>query len=194
MCGVRAKRGQTISLFTISAFALLILLPSLRFGTIIFALVLDYFFKVLFMKTQTILFLCTGNSCRSQMAEAWLRQLKPHIKGYSAGIEAQGLNLMAVKVMQEVGIDMSDQQSKRVAELPTQEFDYVITLCGHASETCPVFPGSVKRLHIGFDDPVALEKESDTEEEVLSHYRRVRDEIKVAIENVEEYLSRVQMI
>lgn len=126
-----------------------------------------------------VLFLCTGNSCRSQMAEGWVRALKSgSIEAWSAGIEKHGMNPLAVKVMAEAGVDISGQYSKTVDELPVREFDYVITLCGHASENCPFFPGRAKRLHAGFDDPPKLAQDARSEEEALSHYRRVRDEIR----------------
>lgn len=126
-----------------------------------------------------ILFLCTGNSCRSQMAEGWAKHLKPGvIEAYSAGIETHGLNPLAVRVMREAGVDISQQYSKHVDEVKHIPFDYVVTVCGHANEHCPVFPGKTKVVHIGFDDPPALAKEVKTEEAVLDIYRRVRDEIK----------------
>ncbi|HOA15473.1 MAG TPA: arsenate reductase ArsC [Bacillota bacterium] len=126
-----------------------------------------------------VLFLCTGNSCRSQMAEGWARALKGDIiEPYSAGIKKHGLNSRAVMVMKEAGIDISSHKSKLVGELPTMEFDYVITLCGHANENCPFFPGKVKRIHMGFDDPPQLAKGAKSLEEELVHYRRVRDEIR----------------
>ena len=125
----------------------------------------------------TILFLCTGNSCRSQMAEGWAKTLKADkIDAYSAGIEKHGLNPLAVKVMAEAGVDISSQNSKIIDELPVRKFDWVITLCGHANETCPFFPG--KQIHHGFDDPPRLALEAKDEEEQLTHYRRVRDEIR----------------
>ncbi|WP_027366732.1 arsenate reductase ArsC [Desulfocurvibacter africanus] len=130
-----------------------------------------------------VLFLCTGNSCRSQMAEGWVRALKSDtIEAWSAGIEKHGMNPLAVKVMAEAGVDISGQYSKTVDELPRREFDYVITLCGHASENCPYFPGKAKRLHAGFDDPPQLAKDAKSEEEALVHYRRVRDEIRAFVE------------
>ncbi|HOG52628.1 MAG TPA: arsenate reductase ArsC [Bacillota bacterium] len=126
-----------------------------------------------------VLFLCTGNSCRSQMAEGWARALKGDIiEPYSAGIKKHGLNSRAVMVMKEAGVDISSHKSKLVGELPTMEFDYVITLCGHANENCPFFPGKVKRIHMGFDDPPQLAKGAKSLEEELVHYRRVRDEIR----------------
>jgi len=128
------------------------------------------------MKKIKILFLCTGNSCRSQMAEGWTRHLKGDvIDAYSAGIEVHGMNSLAVKVMAEVGVDISGQRSKLIDELPVQQFDYVITLCGQANETCPFLPG--KKIHKGFDDPPKMAAEAGSEEETLSFYRKVRDEI-----------------
>ena len=138
-----------------------------------------------------ILFLCTGNSCRSQMAEGWARQLKHKVvDAYSAGIEKHGLNSMAVRVMCEAGVDIAGHESKTVGELPVRHFDYVITLCGHAHETCPVFPGDAKKVHAGFDDPPTLAKNTRTEKEALVHYRRVRDEIRAYIERLPETLSQ----
>jgi arsenate reductase len=126
-----------------------------------------------------ILFLCTGNSCRSQMAEGWARKLKADsIEAYSAGIETHGLNPLAVRVMAEAGVDISGQRSKHANELQDIEFDYVVTVCGHANENCPVFRGKAKVVHVGFDDPPKLAANARTEEDRLAHYRRVRDEIK----------------
>ncbi|MCC6124517.1 MAG: arsenate reductase ArsC [Pirellulales bacterium] len=137
-----------------------------------------------------ILFLCTGNSCRSQMAEGWTRLLKSDcLEAYSAGIEAHGLNADAVRAMREVGVDISEQRSKRVEELSGIEFDYVITVCGHAGENCPVFPGKTKVLHAGFDDPPRLAADAKTEEERLAPYRRVRDEIREFIERLPDLLG-----
>jgi arsenate reductase len=131
------------------------------------------------MPRLKILFLCTGNSCRSQMAEGWARHLKGDmIEAYSAGIEVHGLNPTAVEVMAEVGVDISQQRSKHVDELKAIEFDYVITVCDNAQESCPLFPGKTKVVHAGFDDPPRLAKNSKTEEKALDHYRRVRDEIR----------------
>jgi arsenate reductase len=140
---------------------------------------------------KKILFLCTGNSCRSQMAEGWTRQLKGDVlEAYSAGIEKHGMNPLAVKAMAEAGVDISGQYSKTVDELPVREFDYVVTLCGHASENCPFFPGRAKRRHAGFDDPPALAKGAASEEQALGHYRRVRDEIRAFVENLPEVLEK----
>jgi arsenate reductase len=129
------------------------------------------------------LFLCTGNSCRSQMAEGWARHLKgDQIEAYSAGIETHGLNPDAVRVMTEAGVDISRQRSKHVSELRGVEFDYVVTVCDHAHESCPVFPGQAKVIHVGFDDPPRLAADAKTEEERLAPYRRVRDEIRAFVE------------
>jgi arsenate reductase len=140
-------------------------------------------------KPLKILFLCTGNSCRSQMAEGWARHLKPDkIEAYSAGIEKHGLNSMSIQVMAEKGVDISNHASKTIDELPIQHFDYVITLCGQANETCPVFPGGAKKLHVGFDDPPVLAKKAQTKEEALANYRRVRDEIRAFVERLPDNL------
>lgn len=146
------------------------------------------------MKQETdklrILFLCTGNSCRSQMAEGWARHLKgDRIEPYSAGIATHGLNLNAVKVMAEAGVDISGHRSKHVRELAGVSFDYVVTVCGHANESCPVFPGKTEVVHVGFDDPPALAKDASSEEEALGHYRRVRDEIRAFVEKLPEALE-----
>jgi arsenate reductase (thioredoxin) len=130
-----------------------------------------------------VLFLCTGNSCRSQMAEGWTRHLKgDRIEAYSAGIETHGLNPDAVRVMAEAGVDISGQRSKHVDEFRGVEFDYVVTVCGHAEEACPVFPGKARILHVGFDDPPRLAAGARMEEERLAPYRRVRDEIRAFVE------------
>ena len=140
-------------------------------------------------KKTRLLFLCTGNSCRSQMAEGWTKKLKSdQIEAYSAGIETHGLNPNAVKVMAEAGVDISSHHSKLVGELPEIEFDYVITVCGHANESCPFFPGKTKVIHIGFDDPPKLAEQLHTEEEKLDCYRRVRDEIKEYVMTLPEAL------
>ncbi|MBN1649078.1 MAG: arsenate reductase ArsC [Spirochaetales bacterium] len=127
----------------------------------------------------SILFLCTGNSCRSQMAEGLCRQLAgDRFEVYSAGIETHGLNPHAVKVMAEIGIDISGHTSKTTAELDRKDFDFVITVCGHAHESCPYFPAKTKIIHRGFDDPPWLTKDMQDGEEKLDVYRRVRDEIR----------------
>jgi len=137
-----------------------------------------------------VLFLCTGNSCRSQMAEGWARHLKgDQIEVYSAGIEAHGLNPRAVQVMAEAGVDISGHRSKHVDELNHIEFDYVVTVCGHAHEHCPLFRGKARVIHIGFDDPPKLAADAATEEERLLHYRRVRDEIRDFVKSLPAGLS-----
>ena len=139
---------------------------------------------------KTILFLCTGNSCRSQMAEGWARYLKGDvIDAYSAGIATHGLNPNAVKVMAEAGVDISGHVSKNVSDLTAVPFDYVVTVCGHANESCPMWLGNkAKVIHVGFDDPPQLAKTAKTEEEALGHYRRVRDEIKAFVQRLPEAL------
>ncbi|PKO18063.1 arsenate reductase [candidate division BRC1 bacterium HGW-BRC1-1] len=134
-----------------------------------------------------VLFLCTGNSCRSQIAEGYARTLKGDtIDAYSAGIVAHGQNPSAIKVMAEDGVDITTQQSKTLRSLLDAgvSFDIVYTVCGHADDNCPVFPGKTKIVHHGFDDPPKLAKNAKTEEEALSHYRRVRDEIRTWIETL----------
>ena len=132
---------------------------------------------------KKILFLCTGNSCRSQMAEGWAKHFwSDSLDVYSAGIETHGLNPNAVKVMAEAGVDISQQQSQNLTEFTGVEFDLVITVCGHANEQCPVFPGKTKVLHVGFDDPPKLAQSAASEEEALDCYRRVRDKIKEFIQ------------
>ena len=140
---------------------------------------------------KRVLFLCTGNSCRSQMAEGFARHLKgDQLEAHSAGLEAHGLNPNAVKVMAEAGVDITGQRSKHVDELRGITFDYAVTVCGHADENCPVFPGRTRVVHVGFDDPPKLAKDARSEEEALGHYRRVRDEIRQFIETLPAALVR----
>ena len=142
------------------------------------------------IKKLKILFLCTGNSCRSQMAEGWTRFLKgDRIEPFSAGTVVQGVNPLAVKVMKEVGVDISHQRSKHIDEVIDSEFDYVITVCDNARENCPFFPGKTERVHVGFDDPPRLAENAESEEEALTHYRRVRDEIKAFVEKLPDVLK-----
>ena len=130
-------------------------------------------------KPLEILFLCTGNSCRSQMAEGWARALKgSSINAYSAGVEPKGLHPLAVKVMAEAGVDISKHYSKTTEDIGPVEFDYVVTVCGHANENCPIFPGKAKKIHVGFEDPPKLTKDMPDGEAKLAVYRRVRDEIR----------------
>lgn len=138
-----------------------------------------------------ILFLCTGNSCRSQMAEGWARKLKGDIiDPYSAGTESHGLNPDAVRVMAEAGVDISTHRSKAVADLEVRDFDYVITVCSDADRNCPVFPGNAVKVHHGFDDPPRLARTAESEDEALSHYRRVRDEIREFVKTLPQSLPQ----
>jgi len=125
------------------------------------------------------------------MAEGWVRHLKSeNIEAWSAGIERRGLDPRAVRVMAEAGVDISAHYSKLLEDLDTMEFDYVITVCDHAKESCPFFPGPTKLLHVGFADPPALAEEAETEEAKLAHYRRVRDEIRAFVEDLPEALPQ----
>jgi len=129
-----------------------------------------------------ILFICTGNSCRSQMAEGWTRHLKKDlIDVWSAGIETHGLNSHAVSVMAEAGVDISNHESKSLDEVNNKTFDYVITVCGHARETCPWFPGGGKLIHKGFEDPYEMAAQYKNRREKLHCYRKIRDEIKAYV-------------
>jgi arsenate reductase (thioredoxin) len=142
------------------------------------------------MGKMKILFLCTGNSCRSQMAEGWARHLNGGVlEPYSAGTVAKGLDPRAVRVMAEAGVDISRQRSKTLSELGGIGFDVVVTVCGLAAESCPVFPGRTRRIHAGFEDPPALAQGAATEEEAMGHYRRVRDEIRRFIEKLPGLIS-----
>jgi arsenate reductase (thioredoxin) len=137
------------------------------------------------MDKLKVLFLCTGNSCRSQMAEGWARRLKSDgIEAYSAGVQPHGLNKLAVQIMKEAGVDIGGQRSKHVDALKNVSFDYVVTVCDDAHEACPVFSGKTKVVHVAFDDPPRLAKSAKTEAEALAHYRRVRDEIRAFIETL----------
>lgn len=139
-----------------------------------------------------VLFLCTGNSCRSQMAEGWTRELQGDaIEVYSAGIENHGLNPRARQVMAEVGVDISKQTSKTVQQLTTRDFDYIITVCGHARDHCPTFGGNAKIVHVEFDDPPKLEANASNADEALDCYRRVRDEIKAFVLKLPGALQRL---
>ncbi|MDX1384818.1 MAG: arsenate reductase ArsC [Thermoanaerobaculia bacterium] len=128
---------------------------------------------------RKVLFLCTGNSCRSQMAEGWTRHLKgDRIDAQSAGVDPQALDPRAVEVMREAGVDISAQVAKPVSAVIDTHFDLVVTVCDHAREHCPLFPGRAKVVHQGFQDPPRLAATAGSEEEALDHYRRVRDEIR----------------
>jgi len=137
-----------------------------------------------------ILFLCTGNSCRSQMAEGWTRTLKGEsIEAFSAGVAPKGIDPWAVRAMEEAGVDISGQNSKGIKDLAHIEFDVVVTVCDHARESCPVFSGNTRVIHVGFDDPPHLAKDAKSEEEAMTHYRRVREEIKSFVETLPDSLS-----
>jgi len=137
-----------------------------------------------------VLFLCTGNSCRSQMAEGWARHLKAEcVTAYSAGTAPQSVNPYAVAVMAEAGVDISRQSSKHIDEFKSVALDYIVTVCDHAHESCPIVPGGPQRIHVGFDDPPRLARAASSEEEKLNVYRRVRDEIRTFIERLPQALK-----
>ncbi|MCX5793884.1 MAG: arsenate reductase ArsC [Elusimicrobia bacterium] len=134
-----------------------------------------------------ILFLCTGNSCRSQMAEGWTRHLHgDKFEAYSAGVKPVELHPLAVQVMKEAGVDISAQKTKPVSVLKDVDFDYVITVCDNARESCPLFPGKTEVLHMDFEDPAAAQ---GNEEGVLAVFRRVRDQIREFVLSLPEHLS-----
>lgn len=138
---------------------------------------------------KRILFLCTGNSCRSQMAEGWGKALKGEsFQFFSAGTKKHGLNPRAIQVMKEAGVDISNHESNTTDELSESQMDVVFTVCSDAHENCPFFPGG-KIVHVGFDDPPRLTANMENEEDILAVYRRVRDEIKTFVDNMEEYLK-----
>jgi arsenate reductase len=140
-----------------------------------------------------VLFLCTGNSCRSQMAEGWAKRLHGgRIDAFSAGVEPHALDDRAVRVMREAGVDISGHRAKHVNELAGLSFDYVVTVCDHANETCPAFPGKTRRIHVGFDDPPKLARDARSEEEALGAYRRVRDEIRAFVQRLPQALEEGQ--
>lgn len=141
---------------------------------------------------KNVLFLCTGNSCRSQMAEGWAKALKgDKYHFYSAGILKHGVNPNAIKVMQEAGVDISSHKSNTIDDLSDVKTDFVFTVCSDAHENCPLFPEG-KIFHVGFDDPPRLAKEFTHEEEILNVYRRVRDEIKEMILDIDKYIEGVK--
>jgi arsenate reductase len=132
-----------------------------------------------------VLFLCTGNSCRSQMAEGWARHLRSdEIEASSAGVAPHGVDPRAVAAMAEAGVDISSQRSKHVDELPGAAFDLVVTVCDNARERCPVLPGAKRLAHVRFEDPPALAAGERDEEAAMAHYRRVRDEIRALVERL----------
>jgi len=134
-----------------------------------------------------VLFLCTGNSCRSQIAEGWARELKGNvIDAYSAGIRPFGVSSRAIKVMAEEGVDISMHKSQHVDEFSGIDFNYVVTLCDNAYESCPVFSGKTRIVHKPFDDPYFA---SGSEEQIMATFRKVRDDIKTFIETMPESLE-----
>ncbi len=145
-------------------------------------------------KKIKLLYLCTGNSCRSQMAEGWTRALKSDaIEVYSAGVETHGLNPNAVKVMDEAGVDIAGQTSQNIEEFKEVKLDYVVTVCGHAHETCPWFPTDCKVIHVGFYDPpkmaCSVAEAGGGEEAQLDCYRTVRDQIKAFVQTLPTILG-----
>jgi arsenate reductase (thioredoxin) len=123
------------------------------------------------------------------MAEGWARALKRDVvEACSAGVESHGLNPLAVKAMAEAGVDISGHRSKLVSEFAGEEFDYVVTVCDRARESCPVYPGRARAVHASFDDPPYLARDARTEEEALRYYRRVRDEIRAFVETLPDAL------
>ena len=138
---------------------------------------------------KKVLFLCTGNSCRSQMAEGWCRHFwNDKFECYSAGTKKHGMNKFAVKVMKDASVDISSHYSKTTDELPKVNFDYIITVCDAAKEVCPFFHGG-KFIHMGFQDPPFLTKDLNDENQILKIYSQVRDEIKNAIIKLPEILE-----
>lgn len=139
-----------------------------------------------------VLFLCTGNSCRSQMAEGWTRRLLgDEIEPFSAGVAPTTIDPRTVKVMQEVEIDLADQRSKHVDELADLEFDLVVTVCDHARRHCPRLSGARRTTHAGFDDPPLLAADAQDEDQALVHYRRVRDQIRSFVEELPRHLENL---
>ena len=134
-----------------------------------------------------VLFVCTGNACRSQMAEGWARRLKSDsIEAYSAGVSPAGVSTRAIAVMAEAGVDISAHKSQHVDEFADVDFDYVVTLCGNAEQRCPVFGGGAKHVHRGFDDPIMVIGAGD---QVMAAFRKARDEIREFVETLPESLE-----
>lgn len=139
------------------------------------------------MDKKKVLFLCTGNSCRSQMAEGWAKALKSDtIESFSAGIETHGLNPYAVLAMWEAGVDISGHKSQLLSEFADLRLDLVVTVCDNAKESCPIFPGNCKVVHHSFQDPPKMAEAFNNEEQKLDCYRAVRDEIKDFVKNIEQ--------
>lgn len=140
------------------------------------------------MKKPNILVLCTGNSCRSQIAEGWLRHfVSDRANVYSAGIETHGVNPRAIQTMKEVGIDISSHTSNHINEYKDIEFDYILTVCDHAKENCPYFPSNAQRFHQNFPDPA---KAKGSEEEILEEFRKVREMIR---EYSEKWIQEIKL-
>jgi arsenate reductase len=139
---------------------------------------------------RRLLFLCTGNACRSQMAEGWARiLLGDRVEPHSAGILARGLDPRAVRAMAEAGVDISGQRSKTLGEIGGLDFDFVVTVCDNARESCPVFPGDARVIHRNFDDPPFLAADARDEEAAMAHYRRVRDAIRDFVRELDRILQ-----
>ena len=136
---------------------------------------------------KKILFLCTGNACRSQIAEGWARHLKSGvIEAYSAGISPAGVSTRAIAVMAEAGVDISKQTSKHVDTLKDVDFDYIVTVCDNAREQCPVFPSRTKKIHKSFEDPALM---AGSEDEIMAAFRKLRDDIRGFVETMPESLE-----
>ena len=134
-----------------------------------------------------VLFLCTGNACRSQIAEGWARHLKADVvDAYSAGIRPIGVSSRAIKTMTEAGVDISSHTSKSIDDLGGIDFDYVVTLCDNAAQNCPAFPGKAKIIHKPFKDPYFA---TGSEEQVMAEFRKVRDQIRAFIETIPDSLK-----
>lgn len=139
------------------------------------------------VKKLNILFLCTGNACRSQIAEGWARHLKnDSINAYSAGVSPIGVSTRAIKTMSEAGVDISNHTSKHFNDLKCIDFDYVITLCDNAAESCPVFPGEVKVIHKPFKDPYFA---TGSEKNIMAQFAKVRDQIRDFVKSLPESLE-----
>ena len=139
---------------------------------------------------KKVLFLCAGNSCRSQMAEGWLRHLHgDRFEAYSAGITKHGMNNYAVQAMKEIEIDISAHRSKLLSELKGLDFDLVVTVCSNANESCPLFPGKAKVVHVPFDDPPALASGLSDSEAIMAPYRRVRDQIGEFVKSIDKLID-----
>lgn len=135
---------------------------------------------------KKVLFLCTGNSCRSQMAEAWAKAIRPKDwDAYSAGIEEHGMNPNVMRVMQESGISMDSHYSKTLSELESVAFDIVVTVCDNAANTCPLLPDQTKVVHVPFDDPPKMAQSATSDEAQLDCYRQVRDQIRTFVESAQ---------